>query len=112
MSGPGNEVPDQVRAANLGALVVAELSASRPGGADRRRRHLQATDADLCKIDLVTRGEVVVEQDGRQARLGAGAFSLVDLASPAHWTNGWSTRVVAIAFPRRLLRSAAATSPS
>jgi len=102
-TGPGNEVPDQVRAANLGALVVGEVSASGPGGADRRRRHVQAMDADLCKVDLVAQGEVVVEQDGRQARLRAGAFSFVDLSRPAHWTNGWSTRVVAIAFPRRLL---------
>jgi hypothetical protein len=30
-TGDGNEVPDQVRAAELGALRVGELSASRPG---------------------------------------------------------------------------------
>jgi AraC-like DNA-binding protein len=102
-AGDGNEVPDQVRVADLGAVRVGELSASRPGGADRRRRHIQAMDADLCKVDVVARGEVVLEQDGRQARLHAGDFAFVDLSRPAHWTNGWSTRVVAIAFPRKLL---------
>jgi AraC-like DNA-binding protein len=102
-TGDGNEVPDQVRAADLGTVRVGELWASRPGGADRRRRHIQAMDADLCKVDVVARGEVVVEQDGRQARLHAGDFTFVDLSRPAHWTNGWSTRVVAIAFPRKLL---------
>jgi AraC-like DNA-binding protein len=102
-TGDGNAVPDQVRAADLGAVRVGELSASRPGGADRRRRHIQAMDADLCKVDVVARGEVVVEQDGRQVRLHAGAFAFVDLSRPAHWTNGWSTRVVAVAFPRQLL---------
>jgi AraC-like DNA-binding protein len=61
------------------------------------------TDADLCKVDVVVQGEVVLEQDGRQARLHAGDFAFVDLSRPAHWTNGWSTRVVAIAFPRQLL---------
>ena len=45
----------------------------------------------------------MVEQDGRQARLHAGDFTFVDLSHPAHWTNGWSTQVVAIAFPRKLL---------
>lgn len=92
-------MPDQVRVADLGAVRVGELSASRPGGADRRRRHIQAMDADLCKVDVVARGEVVLEQDGRQARLHAGDFAFVDLSRPAHWTNGWSTRVVVIAFP-------------
>jgi AraC-like DNA-binding protein len=102
-AGDGNEVPDQVRVADLGAIRVGELSASEPGGADRRRRHIQAMDADLCKVDVVARGEVVLEQDGRQARLHAGDFAFVDLSRPAHWTNTWSTRVVAIAFPRKLL---------
>jgi AraC-like DNA-binding protein len=102
-TGDGNEVPDQVRVADLGAVRVGELSASRPGGADRRRRHIRVLDADLCKVDVVARGEILLEQDGRQARLRAGDFAFVDLAHPAHWTNGWSTRVVAIAFPRGLL---------
>jgi hypothetical protein len=102
-SGDGSEPPDQVRAADLGVVRVGELSASRPGGADRRRRHIQMMDDDLCKVDVVARGEVVVEQDGRQARLHPGDFAFVDLSRPAHWTNAWSTRVVAIAFPRKLL---------
>jgi AraC-like DNA-binding protein len=102
-AGDGNQVPDQVHAADLGAVRVGELSASRPGGADRRRRHIQALDAGLCKVDVVDRGEVVVEQDGRQAHLHAGDFAFVDLSRPAHWTNTWSTRVVAFAFPRQLL---------
>jgi AraC-like DNA-binding protein len=60
-------------------------------------------DADLCKVDVVARGEFVIEQDGRQADLRAGDFTFVDLSRPAHWTNTWSSRIVAIAFPRKLL---------
>jgi AraC-like DNA-binding protein len=101
--GNGNALPDQVRAADLGAVHVGELSASRPGGADRTRRHIQATDADLCKVDVVAQGEFVIEQDGRQAHLRGGDFTFVDLSRPAHWTNTWSSRIVAIAFPRKLL---------
>ena len=102
-TGEGNAVPDQVRSADLGTIRVGELSASMPGGADRRRRHIQAMDADLCKVDVVVRGGVDIEQDGRQARLHAGDFTFVDLSRPAHWANKWSTRVVAIVFPRKLL---------
>lgn len=99
----GSELPDQVRAAHLGALHVGELWASRPGGADRTRRHSQLMGADLVKVDVVARGEVEIEQDGRQARLHAGDYAFVDLSRPAHWTNSWSVRVLAIAFPRQLL---------
>ncbi|HEY7142982.1 MAG TPA: helix-turn-helix domain-containing protein [Streptosporangiaceae bacterium] len=107
-TGGGNELPDQVRAADLGAIRVGELSASRPGGADRTRRHIQATDADLCKVDVVARGEVVVEQDGRQARLRAGDFAFVDLSRPARWANTGAVQVVAVALPRKLLALRAA----
>ena len=110
-SGDGDEPPDQVRAADLGGVWVGELSASRPGGADRRRRHIQLMDADLCKVDVVARGEVVVDQDGRQARLHPGDFAFVDLSRPAHWTNAWSTQVVAIAFPRGCSRCAPTMRP-
>jgi AraC-like DNA-binding protein len=102
-AGDGNELPDQVRAAELGAIRVGELSASRPGGADRTRRHIQLMDADICKVDVVAQGEVVIEQLGRQAHLHAGDYALVDFCHPSHWTNRWSTRVVSIAFPRKLL---------
>jgi AraC-like DNA-binding protein len=102
-AGDGDEVPDQVRAADLGAVRIGELSASKPGGADRTRRHIQAMDADLCKVDVVARGEVVLEQGSRQARLRAGDFAFIDLSRPAHWTNTWWTQIVAIAFPRKLL---------
>jgi AraC-like DNA-binding protein len=99
----GNELPDQVRAADLGALHVGELWASRPGGANRTRHHIQRMEADLVKVDVVAQGEVDIEQDGRQARLHAGDYAFVDLARPTHWTNSSSVRVLAIAFPRQLL---------
>ena len=99
----GNELPDQVRAADLGALHVGELWASRPGGANRTRHHIQRMEADLVKVDVVVQGEVDIEQDGRQARLHAGDYAFVDLARPVHWANSSSVRVLAIAFPRQLL---------
>jgi hypothetical protein len=101
--GDGQELPDQVRVAELGAVRIGELSASKPGGADRTRRHVRLMDAEVCKVDIVAQGEVLLEQARRQAHLHAGDYAFVDLSRPAHWTNGRSTRVVSIAFPRHLL---------
>jgi AraC-like DNA-binding protein len=60
-------------------------------------------DADVCKVDVVAQGEVLLEHAGRQARLHAGDYAFVDLSHPAHWISSWSTRVISIAFPRQLL---------
>jgi AraC-like DNA-binding protein len=102
-TGDGNQLPDQILAADVGALRIGELWASGPGGAERSRRHVQLMDADLIKVDVVIHGAVVVEQDGRQAGLHAGDYAFVDLARPARWTNSRSARILAIAFPRQLL---------
>jgi hypothetical protein len=61
-AGDGQELPDQVCATELGAIRVAELSASKPGGADRTRRHIQSMDSDICKVDVVAQGEVVINK--------------------------------------------------
>lgn len=63
-TGDGQELPDQVRVAELGAIRVGELSASKPGGANRTRRHVRLMDADVCKVDVVAQGEVELEQAG------------------------------------------------
>src|SRR5215211_4493544 len=77
-AGDGEELPDQMRTGRLGAVRIGELSASKPGGADRKRQHIRLMDADICKVDVVTQGEILVEQLGRQAHLKAGDYALVD----------------------------------
>jgi AraC-like DNA-binding protein len=93
---------DQLMVGDVGALRVGVLSAGEPGGASRTARHIRQWDPDLCKIDILERGSGVVEQDGRQARLRPGDFTLVDLSRPARWTMS-SGRMVAVVFPRPLL---------
>ena len=107
----GNEVPDQVRVADLGTVRVDELSASKPGGADRRRRHIRMMDAGLCKVDVVAQGEVVLEQDAaRPASVPATSRPSTSPAPPTGPTRGrhrsWPP-------PSRATssRSAATTSP-
>ena len=93
---------DQLMVGDVGALRVGVLSAGEPGGASRTARHIRRWDPDLCKIDILGRGSGVVEQDGRQARLRPGDFTLVDLSRPARWAMS-SGRMVAVVFPRSLL---------
>lgn len=93
---------DRLVVGDLGAVRVGVLDAGCPGGADRGGRHLQDSDPDLCKFDVLVEGHGVVEQDGREARLGPGDLTLVDLARPARWRMSPS-RMVAVIFPRKLL---------
>ena len=68
----------------------------------RPSRLISESDPDMCKIDVQVRGRTVVEQDDRQAELGPGAFSFVDLSRPCQLTGGL-TGVAAVMFPRSLL---------
>jgi AraC-like DNA-binding protein len=93
---------DQLRVADAGAVRVAELTAGKPGGASRTARQVRRLDLEVCKVDLLVRGRGVVAQDGREAVLGPGDFTLVDLSRPAHWSMS-AMRLVAVVFPRALL---------
>jgi AraC-like DNA-binding protein len=73
------------------------------GGAKRGRRHIRSSDRELCKIDVIAQGRGVVEQGGREARLGAGDLVLVDLTRPATWAMSGPLRMVAVTFPRAML---------
>jgi AraC-binding-like domain len=91
-----------LRVGDAGAVRVAELIACQPGGASRTARQVRRLDLEVCKVDLVVRGRGVVTQDGREAVLGPGDFTLVDLSRPAHWSMS-AMRLVAVVFPRALL---------
>jgi AraC-like DNA-binding protein len=93
---------DRLVVGDLGAVRVGALEASYPGGATRRARHIRLDDPDVCKIDVVARGDGVVEQDGREAGLRAGDLTFVDLSRPGRWRMS-PARLVAVIFPRTLL---------
>jgi AraC-like DNA-binding protein len=96
------DVPDRLIAGDVGALQVGELSASASGGARRTAAHIRRSDPDLYKIDVLVDGRGVIEQGDREAALGPGDFTLVDLSSPACWSMG-PARVVALTFPPGML---------
>jgi AraC-like DNA-binding protein len=93
---------DQLLLGDAGAVRVAELTTSQPGGASRGAKHVSRSDLDLCKVDVLASGRGVVAQDGRQAFLTPGDLTFVDLSRPARWRMS-AMRVVAVAFPRALL---------
>jgi AraC-like DNA-binding protein len=93
---------DQLRIDTAGAVRVAELTTGAPGGAALTRTRVRRATADLCKVDVVVGGRGVVEQDGRQAMLGPGEFTFVDLSRPVRWRMS-AARLVAVVFPRAVL---------
>jgi AraC-like DNA-binding protein len=100
---------DRLAVGELGPVVVGELSASSPAEVRRTERHVRRDDKDLCKVQVLHAGRGVVEQDGRQAALGAGDLVFVDLARPARWAMS-AMSSVAVVFPRTLLPLARATT--
>jgi AraC-like DNA-binding protein len=96
------DVPDQLVASEVGALQMGELSTSTPGGARRTTAHIRRSDPDRCKIDVLAEGRGVIEQEGREAALAPGDFTLVDLSSPARWSMG-PARIVTLTFPPAML---------
>ena len=95
-------VPDRLVVGDLGPVRVGELTAMRPGGAERTPTLIRRSDPDLCKIDVQVAGHVVIEQDGRVSRQAPGDCTFVDLSRPCRWTNA-SAKVVAVIFPRDAL---------
>jgi len=97
--GPGFNAT--LRTGELGVVKVIE--ASTPAGECRRtRRMIRRSNPDLHQIGVIVRGTVVVEQDGRQARLGPGDIGFVDHSRPARFVHP-DVSHVDVAFPRALL---------
>lgn len=97
----GHDFRSRIRTGSIGPVQVTEMTGP-PAQAARTAKLIRRSDPELCKIDVVTRGTLRVEQDGRQASLGPGDFTLVDLSRPAWWAHS-ATRVVAVLFPRTLM---------
>jgi AraC-like DNA-binding protein len=96
------DLREETRVAEAGPVRVNAMTLG-PGEAARTSRLIRRSDPGVCKIDVVTSGQLVVDQGGRQARLGPGDFALIDLSRPARWSTSGPARGVAVMFPRVLL---------
>ncbi|HEY7483366.1 MAG TPA: helix-turn-helix domain-containing protein [Streptosporangiaceae bacterium] len=97
-----SDVHDRILLKEVGALSVTAITMT-PATATRTPKLIRRSDPEVCKIDVIVRGHLVVEQNGRESRLGPGDFSFVDLSRPARWTTSATSEGVAVTFPRSLL---------
>jgi AraC-like DNA-binding protein len=93
---------DRLLVGEAGAVRVAELTAGQAGGVSRTAAHVRRLDLDVCKLDVLARGRGVVAQDGREAWLEPGDFTLVDPSRPVRLSMS-PMRMVSVVFPRVLL---------
>jgi AraC-like DNA-binding protein len=87
---------------DAGGVRVVAMTLS-PGEAARTPRLIRRSDPGLCKIDVLSSGSLVVDQDGRQAELGPGDLTFVDFSRPCAWMSRTPVEGVAVMFPRELL---------
>jgi AraC-like DNA-binding protein len=92
---------DEISAARVGMLRVMRISWNH-GEAHRSPRHIRRSDPELCKIDVAMSGRFASEQSNRQATLGAGTFTFVDLSRP-HRVASRQVDLAVVMFPRALL---------
>lgn len=98
----GGSIRGQIGHAQIGPVTVAAIHSSAMQFS-RTTELIRRSDLGLCKIDLGTRGQGVYEQDGRESRLRAGEFHLIDLGRPSHVAIERSHQGSAVLFPRALL---------
>ncbi|MFB4278568.1 helix-turn-helix domain-containing protein [Nonomuraea sp. MTCD27] len=99
---PRGDFRSRVTVTDVGPAQVLDLVTTR-GQALRTPRLIRRSDPGLCKIDVLVRGRLVVEQGGRQAELRPGDFAVVDLSRPCRWVNDTAASSIALSFPRALL---------
>lgn len=92
---------DEVRMDSVGMLQVMRLDLTRVE-LTRTPRLIRQSDPALCKIDVQLSGRSYAEQGDRQAALGPGTFTFIDLSRP-HRVAVRHARVATIWFPRALL---------
>jgi AraC-like DNA-binding protein len=93
----------QIHAGRVGNVHVTKVSAPAME-AVRTRTLIGASDPEVCKIDVQVRGHTVFAQGGREAALGPGDFTLLDLSRPCHLGDRDDEHeVVAVRFPRTTL---------
>jgi AraC-like DNA-binding protein len=98
---PGSDFHAEVVAGAIGSVHVAQMSTS-PGECRRSARLARTCDTESYQLDVLAKGEVMVEQDGRQARLAPGDVTLLDPSRPVRYVHS-ATLHVNVVFPRSML---------
>ncbi|MFC4122571.1 helix-turn-helix domain-containing protein [Nonomuraea zeae] len=92
----------RLRGGTLGPLGIFDVDTD-AHAAHRTRRLISAHPADYYKLGLLVRGNGVLSQDGRQARLGPGDFAVYDTSRPYTLAFDSPARLLVLIFPRPML---------
>lgn len=90
-----------VRSSLLGHLAVATVDSTAQECV--RTPGLARDDDDYLQVGLIARGEAVVRQDGREALLGPGAYTIYETARPFAWRFTGDWRLLVFTWPRDLV---------
>ena len=93
----------QIKLAELGPLQLSEVTADAEV-VHRTRRLTSHSDPECYKVGVQLRGCAVLAQDGREAQLGPRDIVVYDTTRPYRLSFGDDSRMIAVMFPRTLLR--------
>jgi AraC-like DNA-binding protein len=88
----------------VGAVAVTRVSGPWRFDVRRTPKLIRASDPEMFKIDVQARGRTVFAQNGREAVLRPGDFTLVDLSRPSYVRDVRDVpEIVAVQFPHAAL---------
>jgi AraC-like DNA-binding protein len=99
----GTDLRARLVTGTVGTLQVTTVTGPPRVKAIRTSRLIRRSDPELLKIDVLTRGRGVLEQEDRQAALRPGDLTLVDLSRPCRLACSEENEMIAVRFPRTLL---------
>jgi AraC-like DNA-binding protein len=98
-----NEFEGEIRGDMFGGIEIGVFSSVSQITA-RTPRMISLSDQDYYKLGVQLDGECVVRQDGRETALTPGDLTIYDCTRPFELIFGGSWRMLALMFPRPLLR--------
>ncbi|MDD7938423.1 helix-turn-helix domain-containing protein [Actinomycetospora lutea] len=99
---PDDPFDGAVRSSLVGHLAVATVDST--GQECVRTPGLARHDPDdYLQVGLIARGEAVVRQDGREALLGPGAYTIYETGRPFAWRFRGDWRMLVFTWPRDLV---------
>jgi AraC-like DNA-binding protein len=87
----------------LGRMAVTRVTAG-PHQAERTERLVARSDTPFYKVAMPLQGQVLVSQDGREARLAPGDLAIYDTSRPYRVSFDDACGLVVLLFPHRELR--------
>jgi hypothetical protein len=105
-----SSIDGEIVADTLGSLQLSRVTAS-PQVVRRTNAQIARASEDFFLVSIQTRGEGVVQQDGRAARLAPGDFALYDSTRPYTLRFAGDFQQIVLRLPGPSLRSSLRNTP-